>query len=124
MAQQTKGICFLCGGSVGKRAMTRHLQKCRQEHADRFPAHRKSGKPRPMLHVLVEGSGPCWMHVEAADNATLAELDSLLRSKWLECCGHLSAFDIQSQRYSAMPMQDDWFGGPPERSMDVAIGKI
>jgi len=31
--------------------------------------------------------------------ATLTDLDGFLRDIWLECCGHLSAFDIGTVRY-------------------------
>jgi len=32
--------------------------------------------------------------MQVKDNAALSDLDSFLRDIWLECCGHLSAFEI------------------------------
>ncbi len=32
--------------------------------------------------------------------ATLADLDDFLRGIWLECCGHLSSFDIEGVTYT------------------------
>lgn len=39
------------------------------------------------------------MHLEADAYATLEDLDAFLRSTWLECCGHMSAFTINKKRY-------------------------
>ncbi|BCL80655.1 hypothetical protein ccbrp13_31200 [Ktedonobacteria bacterium brp13] len=40
-----------------------------------------------------------WMHLEVSTGATLADLDHFLRKSWLECYGHLSAFEIGNQSY-------------------------
>jgi len=37
--------------------------------------------------------------MQVKDNATLSDLDSFLRDIWLECCGHLSAFEIDETYY-------------------------
>jgi hypothetical protein len=39
--------------------------------------------------------------------ATLAKLDAFLRETWLECCGHLSSFEIAGERYASNPMDED-----------------
>jgi hypothetical protein len=46
----------------------------------------------------------------------LSKLDDFLRHTWLECCGHLSAFEIGGQRYSSEPMDQ-------EMSMRAQFGK-
>jgi hypothetical protein len=38
------------------------------------------------------------MHLQAPANRTFGGLDSLLRAIWLECCGHLSAFEFPVKR--------------------------
>ena len=40
-----------------------------------------------------------WMYVAVEENATLKDFDGLLRDVWLECCGHLSAFEFENVRY-------------------------
>lgn len=40
-----------------------------------------------------------WLYLEMPARATLTDLDGFLRDIWLECCGHLSAFDIGTVRY-------------------------
>jgi hypothetical protein len=115
-----EGRCALCSEIFSKRAMTRHLQSCREEHPRKLPGR---GKPRQekVFHVVVEGAGlpQYWMHLEAPAGATLSDLDALLRETWLECCGHMSAFTIGNERYSISPLTE--YG---EREMGVALGDV
>ena len=83
--------------------MTRHLASCEQ----RTPMQgeigsRQKAKKSKAFHLLVEGYRlpMYWMHLEVASGTTLATLDHFLRATWLECCGHLSAFEIGGVRYS------------------------
>ncbi|MBK5247471.1 MAG: hypothetical protein JJE49_09435 [Peptostreptococcaceae bacterium] len=40
-----------------------------------------------------------WLIIECKENAMLQDADQFLRDIWLECCGHLSAFDIRGESY-------------------------
>ncbi|MEW6573824.1 MAG: hypothetical protein AB1374_09365 [Bacillota bacterium] len=73
------------------------------------------------LHIIVEGRYQpwYWMHLDVRAKAKLKDLDRFLRDIWLECCGHLSAFIIQKERYSSSP---DRFGF--ENSMNFAVGGL
>jgi hypothetical protein len=63
------------------------------------------------------------MHLEVTASTALATLDRFLRVTWLECCGHLSAFEIVGVRYSVEAgMDDDWDMG--EKSMWVRLDKV
>jgi hypothetical protein len=90
------GKCFLCGETLAKNAVSRHLAKC-------LPAHEEAGKGQPvrLFHLLAEGydAPGYWLHFEIPAAATLEKLDNFLRDIWLECCGHLSAFEIHGRRY-------------------------
>lgn len=123
MRQQSTGTCAFCGSSFGKAAMTRHLKSCERTKASER-ARKPSAKKTSCLHLLVEGrySPGYWMHLEAPSTATLETLDYLLRNTWLECCGHLSAFEIQGQSYISYEPEDPWEVGG--RSMRVALGKV
>lgn len=48
-----------------------------------------------------------------------------MRKVWLECCGHLSAFDINRRRYTVdYPLDDDLgWQSPDERTMNVKVGE-
>jgi hypothetical protein len=47
------------------------------------------------------------MHVALPVNATLTKLDAFLRHTWLECCGHLSSFEIAGEPYASDPSDGD-----------------
>jgi len=91
----TTGQCALCGNEFSKRMMTTHLASC-----DKRSVKKKAGSA---FHIIVEYpyNSRYWLHIEAASNATLRQLDDFLRDIWLECCGHMSAFRIGDQGYSA-----------------------
>ncbi len=115
------GRCALCGKRTTKAAMTRHLEGCPADH------EHSRGRPARLLHLRAEDaySPLFWLDVEMKAKATLAELDAFLREIWLECCGHLSAFDIEGATYNVLP----YSGGPPlgdpaERSMNVKLEDV
>lgn len=76
--------------------MTRHIASC-------AASHDAPGPPTSLVQLRIEGAAdPCyWLFVEARSEATLQQLDALLRRVWLECCGHMSAFRM-GQHESAM----------------------
>jgi len=122
--QISTGKCCFCNGTFTKAAMTNHLKKCKQrEVTPGMPSDRQGSKPgdTKMFHFVVEGrySPQYWMHLFAPANTTLKNLDAFLRTIWLECCGHLSAFTIEGTRYSVSPM-----GEYDERSMKVALEDV
>ncbi len=83
------------------------------------------GKPTKLFHIRVEDRykpSPFWLDVEVNANASLRVLDQFLRDIWLECCGHLSQFEIDRTRYEAI-IDRSW-GNPDSKSMDAKIGKV
>ena len=88
--------------------MTRHLSACRQPKASELlPASERA--PVPNFHLAIEGrdSKAYWMHVAVPLTTPLSKLDDFLRHTWLECCGHLSAFEIAGKRYASEPMDEE-----------------
>ena len=106
--KQSKGACLLCNSMFGKTGMTKHLQLCIQKNviSEKASGERKPKQDKKFFHILVEGYNypEYWIHLKALTNAKLKDLDDFLRDIWLECCGHLSAFEIQGTRYSSSPM--------------------
>ncbi|MFZ2147418.1 MAG: hypothetical protein WAV28_09365 [Sedimentisphaerales bacterium] len=107
--QTSKGQCNLCGGTFSKPAMTKHLGTCKQNEQDSgksFPG--RNPRQAEVFHLVVEGrySLDYWMHLDVPADLTLEDLDDFLRDIWLECCGHLSAFEIEGTTYSVQPMED------------------
>ena len=82
-------------------------------------AQAKSGL-RTIFHLKVEGlyQPMYWLHIEIPAKATLEDLDRFLRAVWLECCGHLSSFEIAGESFISEKIE------PGDRSMSVALEKV
>jgi len=109
--------------------MTRHLETCPQRAVNATAQAEASGRQKTqktrIVHLLVEGYylPMYWMHLEVSAAITLGELDRFLRDIWLECCGHLSAFEIGGVRYSSSAdMDDGWLS--IGKSMRVRLDKV
>lgn len=106
------GVCRFCEQEFAKSKMTQHLKTCKARQDE---MSKQEGDEERLFHLLVEGKyrPEYWMHLEVPAEMMLSELDDFLRAIWLECCGHLSAFEIDGTSYEAAPA-DDWgldFGG-------------
>jgi hypothetical protein len=113
------GICQLCDERTPKAAMVRHLASCGPKHDSR------RGSPGDLLYLRAEGKeAPIfWIDLEIKADSPLRRLDDLLRRVWLECCGHLSAFEIAGLRYPVVV--DHEFGvDPNERSMNAKVSRV
>lgn len=116
---QTAGICRACQERFSVQAIGRHLASCSKRPGGTFPAFD--------LRVY---AGPFWLYLEASAKATLGDLDDVLRDTWVECCGHLSAFEIARTRYQADTGGIDgmWVGmgfhAGPDEGMDVALVRV
>ena len=119
--KSSKGKCFLCNSTFSKGGMSRHLKTCIAKNVAVKEVVEKKIKSKDCLHVQVEGRyfSQYWMHLEVPVGTTLAELDLFLRNIWLECCGHLSAFNIRGQGYSVAPDRDF-----SEKSMRASLARV
>lgn len=116
--QKTKGKCIFCGGEFGKSGMAKHLQAC-DKRGDAVKKS-KAGQTDTFL-IKVEGryNPEYWLFLEVKTNARLGYLDSFLRDIWLECCGHLSNFQIKGVNYGIDPYDELGF-----ESMDISVGEV
>jgi len=110
--RQLKGKCTFCDGVFGRVAMKRHLLSC---------AKRPITKKKCKSFLILVSAGFYWIYVEIPLSSTLADLDTLLRRTWLECCGHLSAFNINGVSYTSNPSRDDY---SEDESMDVKLQRL
>ncbi len=93
----TQGQCRLCGKTFAKSGMGRHVRACRK----RVDA---TGRSHALLLEVTDRYVPgYWLFLEAAPTATWADLDRFLRGIWLECCGHLSAFEYAGATFTSDP---------------------
>jgi hypothetical protein len=84
------GKCLDCGYGGPRNAVASHLDKCLD----------KSSTEEDMVVRLCFEAGRYWIYIDARAAARLGNVDKLLRKTWLECCGHLSAFEVSGQRLS------------------------
>ena len=126
----SSGTCLLCGKSYRKSGMTRHLQSCISKVG--LPEEPGRGHAKS-VHLYVEDDyrPEYWLHLALSASAKLYQLDYYLREIWLECCGHLSLFDIDKTFYCGDHVDLDPFGlsglfgnRNPDRDMDVPLGRV
>lgn len=98
------GTCRLCGNQYRARGLSRHLQSCLPKRVDRLEDG--SGEAREAFHVAAHGYGVLSnqyrIDLVVAADATLKDVDTVLRRVWMECCGHKSAFYTASQQEADM----------------------
>jgi len=99
---------------------SKHLDACAPLHDVASGGVESVGRFR----VIAIGAPQYWIDVEARMSATLSSLDNLLRRTWLECCGHLSMFEVRPFRYLPVGVGSlDPFGRREfERAMSTRIG--
>lgn len=110
-----KGLCYFCNSEVEKSKMTQHLKFCKQRAtaiaAEASTADAATAEKTKFFHIVAEGryNPQYWMHIELPATDILEDLDAFFRDTWVECCGHLSAFQIGDTSYSDEP-EDFYFG--------------
>jgi hypothetical protein len=98
----SEGNCVFCQETFKQSGMSRHLAT----HLSQLtPTKHQS------FHLYIS-AGEMFLHVQMDGSATLGQLDDFLRAIWLECCGHMSSFEVKGKRYD-----NDW------DDMDAEIGE-
>ncbi len=117
MAKHPRGTCALCGYEGTKASLTKHLNTCPAQH------DQKTGKLEQIFRLRVEDDdvGIYWLDLEMKAATNLLELDQFLRDIWLECCGHLSAFEINREQY---PIPYEGYKEISDNSMDMKASKM
>lgn len=77
-------------------------------------------RPQSIFHLRVVGRDDpnYWLFLEIPARSKLLDLDYFLRAIWLECCGHLSSFDIDEETFFSTVME------PGDKSMKYALEKV
>ncbi len=123
MSNRTKGTCKYCGKEYTRTPMAKHILTCKER---RMAIERDSNEKQIGYFVLLindKYSKQYWLIVELKDSASLKDLDQFLRDVWLECCGHLSDFEIDGVRYeSSAQGSDEWM--IPVKGMNIKLQKL
>lgn len=120
MTAQTKvrpsysGLCKFCRGEFEKAKMSQHLKNCKERarieaEIAKSPQGKKFVRTK-LFHIVLEGkyNPQYWMHIEMPAEAQLIHLDDFIRAVWVECCDHLSAFQIGEFYYESEPPSFDF----------------
>lgn len=121
-----KGKCYYCKKEFSKTGMLNHLKSCGavKEYTGAGDDKRKKITDNFILAISPRYSASeFWLFILIDKIATLKQLDQFLRDVWLECCGHLSSFKINGQRYEN-EVEDFGGWGNPLKSMNVKIKNI
>lgn len=119
MGKTSEGKCLFCNKTFSKVSMKKHLDSCKIRTEEYITGD--SDKSEKYLCISVQGyeNPEYWIYVDLPVNTTLKALDGFLRDIWLECCGHLSSFEIDGRSFSSSP--DREFG---DRSMSTKLDSI
>jgi hypothetical protein len=102
---ESTGRCQLCGAEVEPGSMRKHLTGCIEEYRYEVIGRDDDSDPIAGYHLAFQAKrAPVyWLHVLARADATLAQLDSLLRDAWMEDRSKHSRFVIGNSVYSSEP---------------------
>ena len=112
MGKSTRGYCKYCGKEYTRTGMVKHLQTCKR----RVDLYEKATETEKYFELLLYGvyNKDYWLIIQIKENATLDDLDQFIRDIWVECCGHLSAFEINGVSYEKEPDDDFCWDEPAE----------
>ncbi len=89
---RSDGACKLCSQTLLQKEIRKHLSVCKEY---------QQAKGATEVFLVMAEAHPYWVCFEAEATLTLEKIDQYLRNLWMECCGHLSAFTIDKQRYAS-----------------------
>lgn len=88
---KSEGKCVFCQKMYSKRGLGRHLAT----HLEQAAADTE--RRGTALHLKVD-AGEMFLHLLVNGTTRLSEIDGFLRGIWMECCGHMSSFEIKGNR--------------------------
>lgn len=92
MELKSEGKCVFCEKLFSSKGIGRHITTHLKKIA------KESESKQHSFHLKIP-AGEMFLHLLISGNATLGDLDGFLRAIWLECCGHLSGFEIKGKEY-------------------------
>ena len=108
-------------GSSQRTGIAKHLQTCKK----RVDLYEKAEKTEKYFELLLYGAynKDYWLIIQIKENATLDDLDRFIRDIWVECCGHLSVFEIDGVSYEREP-DDDFGWGEPAKITNHTLKQV
>lgn len=112
---ESEGKCYYCKETYSGKGISRHLSSHLKKNSKGNPFDKKS------YHIKVTGGKLYFLHLLIREDSTLDDLDSYLRAIWLECCGHMSSFEVKGK-----PKSNSWLMDTEEfgEDMDTKVGTL
>ena len=123
MGKQSKGRCRYCQAEYTKAGMIRHTATCKERMKGMGQAAGVKLCGYFTLSITAKYDRDYWLIIECKENAMLQDVDQFLRDIWLECCWHLSAFDIGRESYQrSVDTSELW--DTPSKSMKHQLKSV
>lgn len=121
MGKSTEGKCLLCSKTFSGVSIRKHLDNCKIRTEAYVTENADRDKTEKYICIFIQGyeNPDYWIYIDIPATSTLKVLDGFLRDIWLECCGHLSMFEINGQTFSSSPAKE--YG---DRNMNVKLENI
>ena len=125
MGKQSKGRCRYCQAEYTKAGMIRHTAACKERIKEMGKGTSVKQKQCGYFTLSITGKydRDYWLIIECRENAALQDIDQFLRDIWLECCGHLSAFNIWGESYERFS-DTSGFWDTPAKSMKYQLKSV
>ena len=128
------GWCHSCGGEVRADDAAEHVHSCLINRAhSRYivpDVDERYARSQPIMLWVRSEQRRHWMALIVQPTTSLRQIDQFLRDRWLECCGHMSHFEIGDVQYSACvlgPGDTPMFGAdlaePDEQHIIHTVGE-
>jgi len=104
-----KGKCYFCGKEVTSGGGANHIKNCKKRLEVIEENKKIDGKHVDKFILLLKDKykKDFWMYISVEKSAKLKDLDNFIRDVWVECCGHLSCFNIKNKVYGEGKTNDD-----------------
>lgn len=89
---KSEGKCVYCEKTYSQSGMSRHLA------AHLKALEKEKSTTKKTYHVKVTAA-EMFLHLLVDARLSFGELDDFLRAIWLECCGHMSSFEVKGKKY-------------------------
>jgi len=127
-ADNSMGQCHVCGGALRANEVRSHAATCFMDAVQiKYTVrdvNERYARSQPLTVWVRSEELRHWMMLIVQPTTSLRQLDQFLRDLWLECCGHMSHFEIGDVQYSNCvpgpgdpPMFDNDLAEPDEQHM-------
>lgn len=121
-----EGKCYFCNKEITNRSAKRHILTCESRKNIVEESMKEAEKTKEQFILKITDKydpSTYYIYITIDVNLTLRALDTFLRDIWMECCGHLSEFNIDGVTYACDGALEGSVWGE-EESFDFSLKNI